>query len=307
MDYLIAYPMKAEGGFRDSSFRTGCLVWRAPARRSAGQEAATTTDEKKLITDAGALCEAVITGQICPRGIPEAEHLLNIARGVSSPSTPLQEAIQNCLYRRFAEIRERVDTARSAATAARGSLEQLEKQIEQETRIYVPPEALTRALDAALEQLSSRKDELSRIRTECRTLEQDVAQHHDPEIERLQQDARTRAKQRDSVADTLCDFKQKLSAVTQLLTKRKARNLLRPDENTEPPSSCESMRNLLPFSHSARSWSAPGMVLSGVVAARDEAAGRGRGKRQAGDVVSMRALRDVRRRRGPAIGDRRTG
>jgi len=198
-------------------------------------EVATTNDERLLIKDAGGLCEAVVTGQICPRGIPEAEHLLNVARGMAAPKTPLQDTIQKCLYRRFAAVRERVDAAQSRALAAKASLERLKKQVEQETSLYVPSESLAQAIDAASEQLASRRSEQDEAKTRCNELRQDIEQHHDPIVERLQQSARTQAKQRDLFADKVSDAKQKLNAVTRLLTRRKARNLLRPGENTEAP------------------------------------------------------------------------
>jgi predicted amidophosphoribosyltransferase/predicted nucleic acid-binding Zn-ribbon protein len=49
-------------------------------------------DSRRLISSAGALCHAIVMGEVRPDVAPESASLLDVARGWAAPATPLQQA-----------------------------------------------------------------------------------------------------------------------------------------------------------------------------------------------------------------------
>lgn len=209
-------------------WRTLFEVWRDRSFDLATPLERLSQDTRRLISGAGALCYAIVMGEVRSDVAPESASLLDVARGRAAPATPLQRAWLEyqdlCLSharRMHADAEEELRTAEARLLAAT-----------ERARVHVPdavPAELARRLDVASEAAASAEHDLPHL---IRRLEAERDAAMAP-VDRNLEDALSSLARMNTERTTamigLDAARQSYNDAIALLIRRKAKNKLRPD------------------------------------------------------------------------------
>lgn len=223
-------PTQSTGSLAGPSpeWRTLFEVWRDRSFDLAIPLDRLSPDSRRLISSAGALCHAIVMGEVRADVAPEPVPLLDVARGWAAPATPLQRAWLEyqdlCLSnarRLHADAEQDLRTAEARLLAAT-----------EHARNHVPdavPAELARQFEGANAAAESAEHDLPHL---IRRLEVESDAGLAP-IDRDLDDAHASIArlnaERAAAATALDAARRSYNEAIALLTRRKAKNILRPD------------------------------------------------------------------------------
>lgn len=185
-------------------------------------------DSRRLISSAGAICHAIVMGEIRPDVAPEAASLLDVARGWVAPTTPLQRAWLEyqdlCLSnarRLHADAEEKLRTAEARLLAAT-----------ERAHVHVAdaiPAELARRLDEATAIAANAEHELPHLIRRLKVERDAVLAAIDCELDDANASLARMNAERVAAATALDAALRTYNDAIAGLTRRKAKNLLRPD------------------------------------------------------------------------------
>ena len=203
-------------------------VWKDRSFDLAAPVERLSPDSRRLISSAGALCHAIVMGEVRSDVAPESASLLEVARGWAAPATPLQRAwleyqdlCMSNARRLHADAEEELRTAEARLLAAT-----------ERARVHVPdavPAELARALETANAAAASAEHDLLHLIRRLEAERDAVLAPIDRDLDNANASLARMNAERVAAATALDAARRTYNDALAGLTRRKARNLLRPD------------------------------------------------------------------------------
>lgn len=204
-------------------------VWRDRSFEPAIPLESLSPDSRRLISDAGALCHAIVMGEVCSDVTPESASLLDVARGWATPVTPLQRAWLEYQDACLSHGRQLLAKAEKELRRGEARLLAAKERASNSVPDAVPAE-LARRLDDAREAAASAERDLPDLVRRLASERDAAIAPMDQALDEARSSLARMNAEYAAAALGLDAARRRYNDAIAVLTRRKAKNLLRPDD-----------------------------------------------------------------------------